>query len=88
MYVLSLLFTDPCEDWPSNYFQKNNLPNDTLVDEMFKYAKKNLALVNVMIQSPYITKIKRDVAMTFTSYVANAGKGSLQLSCYLSASSS
>ena len=26
-----------------------------------------------MIQSPYVTKIKRDVAMTFTSYVANTG---------------
>ena len=77
-YCLFCCFSDPCEDWPSNYFQKNNLPNETLVEEMFKYAKKNLALVNVMIQSPYITKIKRDVAMTFTSYVANAGKGSLQ----------
>ena len=83
-----MLFTDPCEDWPSNYFQKNNLPNDTLVDEMFKYAKKNLALVNIMIQSPYITKIKRDVAMTFTSYVANAGKGNMQKSCDLFVSSS
>ena len=73
-----MLFTDPCEEWPSNYFKRNVVPNDILVDEMFKYAKNNIALVNVMIQSPYITKIKRDVAMTFTSYVANAGKGSLQ----------
>ena len=40
---------------------------------MYKYGKDNLAHVNVLIQSPYITKIKRDVAMTFTNYVANAG---------------
>ena len=26
-----------------------------------------------MIQSPYVTKIKRDVAMTFTTYIANSG---------------
>ena len=26
-----------------------------------------------MIQSPYVTKIRRDVTMTFTSFVANAG---------------
>ena len=26
-----------------------------------------------MIQSPYFTKIKRDVAMTFTTYIANSG---------------
>ena len=35
--------------------------------------KTILALIHVMIQSPYVTKIKRDVAMTFTSYVANTG---------------
>ena len=35
--------------------------------------KTTLALIHVMIQSPYVTKIKRDVAMTFTSYVANTG---------------
>ena len=40
---------------------------------MYKYGRKNLALVHVMIQSPYVTKIKRDVAMTFTTYIANSG---------------
>ena len=43
------------------------------MDEMVDYAKENLALVQVIIQSPYATKIKRDVAMTFTAYVANTG---------------
>ena len=40
---------------------------------MYKYGRKNLALIHVMIQSPYSTKIKRDVAMTFTTYIANSG---------------
>ena len=26
-----------------------------------------------MIQSPYVIKLKRDVAMTFTTYIANSG---------------
>ena len=40
---------------------------------MHEYGKLNLAHVNIMIERPYITKIRRDVAMTFTNYVANAG---------------
>ena len=40
---------------------------------MYQYGRNNLAHVHVMMQSPYITKIKRDVAMTFTSYIASAG---------------
>ena len=40
---------------------------------MHEYGKLNLAHVNVMIERPYITKIRRDVAMTFTNYVANSG---------------
>lgn len=40
---------------------------------MHKYGRKNLALIHVMIQSPYVTKIKRDVSMTFTTYIANSG---------------
>ena len=30
-------------------------------------------MVHVMIQSPYVTKIRRDVAMTFTTFIANSG---------------
>ena len=68
-----LVFVDPCVQWPDNYFEKNNEPNETLANEVYKYGQRNLALVHLMIESPYITKIKRDVDMTFTTYVANAG---------------
>ena len=34
---------------------------------------ENLAFTQVMMQSPYVTFIKREAAMTFTSYVANTG---------------
>ena len=64
---------NPCDKWPENYFEKYHEPNETLVEEMYKYGRKNLALIHVMIQSPYFTKIKRDVAMTFTTYIANSG---------------
>ena len=64
-----------CGDWPKNYFQENDAPypNETLVEEVYEYGKENLALVHIFIQSPYVTMIKRDVAMTFTNYVANTG---------------
>ena len=71
MYKLKYL--DPCYYWPEIYFEKNDFPNETLIEEMYKYGEKNLAKIKVMIQSPYVTKIRRDVAMTFTSFVANAG---------------
>ena len=64
---------DPCVQWPDNYFERYDEPNETLVNELHEYGKQNLALVHVMIQSPYVTKIKRDVAMTLTTYIANAG---------------
>ena len=63
-----------CEEWPENFIEANGYPiNQTLVDEMYQYERGNIALVHVMIQSPYITTFKRDVAMTFLSYVANTG---------------
>ena len=62
-----------CKDWPENFFDKYDEPNNTLVDELYKYGRNNLALVHVMIQSPYVTKIKRDLEMTFTNFVANTG---------------
>ena len=43
------------------------------MNEMVEYGRENLALVQVIMQSPYVTKIKRDVAMTLTAYVANTG---------------
>ena len=57
-----------CNNWPDTLE-----PNQTLINEMYNYGRENLALVHVMIQSPYITKIKRDVSITFTNYMANTG---------------
>ena len=63
-----------CEKWPEFFIESYGYPiNETLVDEMYQYERNNVALVHVMIQSPYITTFKRDVAMTFLSYVANTG---------------
>ena len=62
-----------CQQWPGNFFHAFKKPNETLLKEMVEYGRKNLAMVRVMIQSPYVTRIKRDVSMTFTTYVANSG---------------
>ena len=62
-----------CSQWPENFFGIHKQPNTTLEQEMYNYARDNLAYINVMIQSPYVTKIKKDEAMTFTNYIANAG---------------
>ena len=65
--------TSSCKNWPSEYFDKYNGPNETLVDELYQYGRDNLALIHVIMQSPFVTKMKRDVEMTFTSYIANTG---------------
>ena len=44
------------------------------MNEIYNYGKDNLALIHVMIQSPYVTMIEREVSMTFTEYVANTGR--------------
>ena len=67
------ILTDPCANWPDNYFEKNNEPNQTLINELYQYGRQNLALIHIMVQSPYVTKIKRDVAMPFITFVANSG---------------
>ena len=53
--------------------QKHGKPDITLSEAMYQYASENLAFVHVFIQSPYVTKIQRDVAMTLISYIANMG---------------
>ena len=65
--------TTSCEDWPTKYFVKNLEPDQKLLNDLYIYGRDNLAMIHVMIQSPYVTKIKRDVAMSFTNYVANTG---------------
>ena len=48
-------------------------PDPDLKATINLYGKENLSLLHIMIQSPYITKIRNDLAMTFTNYVANTG---------------
>ena len=57
--------------YPSCRF--NRKANITLLEELNNYGMKNLAMVRIMIQNPYVTKMKRDVAMTYTTYIANSG---------------
>ena len=62
--------------YTQNHFNqkvKNLEPDQKLLHHLYIYGKDNLAMIHVMIQSPYVTKIKRDVAMSFTNYVANTG---------------
>ena len=65
--------TSSCQNWPANFFKDFNEPNETLVNELYQYGRDNLALIHILIQNPRVTKIKRDVEMTFTSYIANTG---------------
>ena len=46
---------------------------ENLREEIHRYGKKNLASIHVLIQNPYVLTINRDVAMSFTSYIANTG---------------
>ena len=62
-----------CKKWPNNYFEDNANINEALLEEMFEYGSENLAFVRIFILSPYVTLMKRDVAMTFINYIANTG---------------
>ena len=63
-----------CKNWPDNFLTRfNRKANITLLEQLNDYGKKNLAMVRIMIQNPYVTKMKRDVAMTYTTYIANSG---------------
>ena len=62
-----------CKDWPGSYYGENDQENDTLTKEVLDYGRTNLALTHIFFQSPYITKMKRDLTMTFTDFVANSG---------------
>ena len=62
-----------CSNWPESYFESNEKINSTLQNAIRDYGKTNLALMHVFHQSPYVTKIKRSVEMTFTGFVSNTG---------------
>ena len=61
-----------CKSWPNQFLKLHGKPTN-LMKEMHKYGQENLAMVNIFIQNPHVTTIKRDLAMTWTSYVANTG---------------
>ena len=42
-------------------------------EDIFQYAKKNLAVVNVYIKDPVVTRIKRDQKIPIIAFVANTG---------------
>lgn len=65
--------TSTCKQWPGNYYIDHEFDNKTLAREIQQYARHNLALAKVYFQSPYLTKIKRDVEITFTDFIANTG---------------
>ncbi len=47
--------------------------SDLIREELFIYAKRNLALVNVYIKDPVVTRIKRDQKIPLIGFVANTG---------------
>ena len=64
---------DNCDSWPAVWFENNSQENQSLTDEVTKYGRENLALVHIFFQSPYITKMKRDLEITLTDFIANTG---------------
>ena len=46
---------------------------DPLTVAMYKYAKENLALVNIYIKDPAVTQIKREQKIPLIRFVANVG---------------
>ena len=47
--------------------------NKEVVDFIYDYAKDNIAVAKLFIKDPYYTSIKRDRAVTFVSFLGNAG---------------
>ena len=62
-----------CENWPESFLKSGSDIDQELINEVYDYSRKNLAYIKIMIQSPYVTKYKRDLSMTLLSYVANTG---------------
>lgn len=49
------------------------LPSQKLVALLYRYARENLALVNIYIKDPAVTKIKRDQRVPIIWFIANVG---------------
>ena len=46
---------------------------DTMNDFVHKYAMENVAVIKLFVKDPYYTNNKRDVAITVTTFIGNAG---------------
>ena len=58
------------------YSKKENVSNESheeLVTGLFKYARENLALVNIYIKPPVVTRIMKDERTPVIRFVANFG---------------
>jgi len=47
--------------------------NTKVSDYVFKYAKKNLALLKIFIKDPFYSRVKRDEESTFIAFLGNTG---------------
>jgi hypothetical protein len=54
-------------------YHKTPTAAELIREEIFRYAKSNMALVNVYIKDPVVTRIKRDQKIPIIGFVANTG---------------
>ena len=60
-----------CQNWPESYFQIFTL-TIPLLKKCFN-IEENLALIEIAIQTPFVKRIKKDIEMSFTDFLANTG---------------
>ena len=51
----------------------SSVPQDALLSALFKYARENLAIVNIYIKPPVVTRIIKDENIPVIQFVANCG---------------
>ena len=51
----------------------DNTSDEALLNEIFRYARQNLALVNIYIKPPVVKRIMRDERIPVIWFVANCG---------------
>jgi len=57
----------------SDFVVSKVVRNDNFTKIIYRYARENLALVNVYIKDPAVTQIKRDQKVPLIWFVANVG---------------
>ena len=70
MVLCENLRWDPVRLWN---FSRNDTGIKLLEEDIFYYAKMNLAVVNVYIKDPVVTRIMRDQKIPIIAFVANTG---------------